>query len=85
MLDFWKIQYISNFGTFIISVVIKNLVVQFCSSFWIMFPTELKSKKKKNIITRCYKERTTLKINCASYLSGPFAIMSILLEIQYIW
>lgn len=61
MLDFWKIQYISNFGTFIISVVIKNLVVQFCSSFWIMFPTELKSKKKKKYYNKVLQRKDNLK------------------------
>lgn len=61
MLNFWKIQYISNFGTFIISVVIKNSVVQLCSSFWIMFPTELKSKKKKIYYNKVLQKRDNLK------------------------
>lgn len=85
MSDLWNICCISDFAVFIVSVVImKNSVRQFCSSFWTMFPTELNSKKKNYVITR-YAKKTAWKMNCAASLPGPFAVMNISLEMEYIW
>lgn len=53
----------------------KNQYYNFAIVFGPCF--QLSWKVRRNNTTMCFQEKTTLKINCMSYLSGPFAIMGI--------